>query len=360
MNQKYPFAVENAMKWKDTPRKRKLKATDEIRRKYQAKPIIALYHDEAETILKETIGESSHVDKFHAWLEEWRKFIFKEANFIIRPRTKFGAVAYAAYRINGRNITISVFSDECDDSCVMVINPDYLDLEELFLGVESVDFHGSPEATVTVSSTIEDIDETNRMLEAIDKSAKTSALEFEFKHNENIRRDPSLKEKFERTAVKYRAKMDGVHSKYRMEATERLFQMGMAKTAITILATLFHFHDRRPKVYEAANEAHTEGYSKHNDLYNPLKRLNPPAIVRPRNGTRSWFEQQRAKHTESWHVKGHSRTLKAERYKEKRGQTIWVNPFVKGSGENMRLSIYVDQIGAGDVVEVEEVRVATH
>ena len=119
---------------------------------------------------------------------------------------------------------------------------------------------------------------------------------------------------------------------------------GVRRAAITILTALFHFHDRQPKVYEKADQSHHVKFLRHNDTYNPYKRLDPRAIVRPRNGTVQWMEQQRERHTESWAVKGHFRTLRAERYKEKRGQTIWVNDFIKGSGENMRESIYVDKI----------------
>lgn len=368
------------MKWKEKHKRRKLRATDEIRQRYQAKPIIALYRDEADAIL-DSVLDGDDLDGFYGWLDEWKKFIFRESNLIVKSRSSKGNSVYLAYKVVGGKFTFTVFSDESDDSVDVYVDPANIDVEEMCAGISSFDEHGNCTQTIAlpvskqyvdvafptfnaeVDANKKKIDEIKEHLAMVEKSG----LETPLHELERMLSDPAKTDSEKRAIanshmslardLSARAKVMYNLAQTNVELGEKaiqdIFEQGISRVAIMVLAALYHFQKRPPKVYEAGNETHTEGYRKHNDLYNPVKRLNPPAIVRPRNGTRSWFEQQRAKHTESWHVKGHSRTLKAARYKEKRGQTIWVNPFVKGSGENIRLSIYVDQIAGKEMVEVE-------
>lgn len=334
------------MRYKDKSRQRKLAAPDEIRAKYAAKPIIALYQDEADAIIDHVTMDD--LDGFYEWLDSWSRFIFKEANFVIKPRAK-GESLYAAYSVVGGKFRVAIFSDECPDYATVWVDPAELDVEEG--NVISVDTFGNPIATVFVCTHRKHVEQAQReegvLRELSNRERAEDAVRISMAHSKVGDTDGLVKRLEE-----LHAKLEDSHERDVRKLRHDLFCRGAGRTSLMILATLYHFQKRAPKTYLEGNEQHTEGYSRHNDLYNPLKRLNPPAIVRPRNGTRSWFEQQRARHTESWHVKGHSRVLKAERYKGKRGQTIWVNPFVKGSGENMRLSVYVDQVGT-DVVEVE-------
>lgn len=369
------------MRYKDKPKKRKLKASDEIRQRYSAKPIIALYQDEADAII-DNVLEESMIEGFYEWLSEWKKFIFDEANFVVKPRGK-GESMYLAYTIQMGRMKVTAFSEDSDDLTIFLAYPDLLDIQDMAGFVENFADHGNPMGKVTLSTARADLERINnqivregniweekaRGLESDLDKLKADMEAMKPKFDLIDRRGPSNATLEDKVFVKHyfdlqsQGKLKMTEYETGADITMKLMDhfrvqtldCGKRRTALLVLCALYYFQIRIPKTYLDGNEAHTEGYRKHNDLYNPLKRLHPPAIVRPRNGTRSWFEQQRMKHTESWHVKGHSRVLRAERYKEKRGQTIWINPFVKGSGEGMRLSIYADQIAGKDVVEVEEI-----
>ena len=367
------------MRYKDAPKKRKLKASDEIRQKYAAKPIIALYQDEVDAIIDHVLEDD--LEGFYAWLDEWRKFIFKEANVVIKPRAK-GDSMYVAYTVLMDRIKVTAFSDEGDDCSTFAAFPNRFDIEDMedFIGLD-ID-RGTPWGSVTISVSNTDYKNLKEKLDlettyykermnAIMAEMEPMSAEFDTLvdlSKEQSKSDPKAdkpESKFVAQRIidiggKLKEKKEEAKSIHKMCAgieghfAKKMYQLAKRRVALTILATLYHFQVRTPKTYLAESAGDTEGYKKHNDLYNPLKRLTPPAIVRPKNGTRSWFETQRMKHTESWHVKGHSRVLRAERYKEKRGQTIWINPFIKGTGENMRLSIYADQIAGNEIVEVGE------
>lgn len=322
--------------------------------------MIALRHDESDAIIDGVLSPGE-LDRFYAWLDEWDKFLFREADFVVADK-KAGSLLMR-YRVQGRNMRVWVFSDTTDAQVDFMVNPDFIDIEDMADAVSSVKatedvisgvglpyqrefldrmldlqrlaFEGSDRLEATAKA---ELDEINGLLSSIEKAQA------------NGTDDPS-----HRVAAKaVKARMDEAKAKiedaYRkLDETEKVIRKdmldhGVRRAAITILTALFHFHDRQPKVYEKADQSNHVKFSRHNDTYNPYKRLDPRAIVRPRNGTVQWMEQQRERHTESWAVKGHFRTLKAERYKEKRGQTIWVNDFIKGTGENMRESIYVDKI----------------
>ena len=371
------------MRYKDKPKKRKLKASDEIRQKYAAKPIIALYQDEADAII-DNVLEESMIGGFYEWLGEWKKFIFKEANFVIKPHAK-GESMYLAYSVKMDSIKITAFSDTCDDYTTWEAFPEMFDIEDMSGFVKAISESGDVSKTITLSTSKADYEEINakRVKDAEYYNSETKRVmgeaesiarkldEMKPRAEQIVISDPNLSDPSNKVFGGIYNDLHATEGNLIKEAQSiidmgksigehwilKLVDAGKRRTALTVLTTLYYFQIRIPKTYLDGNEAHTEGYKKHNDLYNPLKRLHPPAIVRPRNGTRSWFEQQRMRHTESWHVKGHSRVLRASRYKEKRGQTIWINPFVKGSGEGMRLSIYADQIAGKDVVEVEEIGV---
>lgn len=371
------------MRYKDTPKKRKLKASNEIREKYAIKPIIALYRDEADAIFDNVLDEDM-LPEFYVWLEEWSKFIFKEANFIIKSRSARGSSVYLAYRVSLKKLVVTIFSDDSEDSAEIVIDPEFVDIENGLAGIASIDYRGNPTHKISLPVSSEYFVGTDEEINTLIKDSHEREEKFKKEEAEiglEIKKMPTndgIRELLsdesrpmaERKAIAMEAynlaqrNLD-ITGKIRDELLFRTnsideiikdtFLNGAARVSLIVLATLYYFQIRVPKTYLPEQVGETEGYKRHNDLYNPIKRLNPPAIVRPKNGTRSWFETQRMKHTESWHVKGHSRVLKADRYKEKRGQTIWVNPFIKGSGENMRLSIYADKIAGEDVVEVDSV-----
>lgn len=108
------------------------------------------------------------------------------------------------------------------------------------------------------------------------------------------------------------------------------------------MSTMYFFQIRTPRFIEPQKAIRNEGYKKWNPDYNPIKRLMPSQVVRPMNGVRSYLEQQRQRLTESWHVRGHLRKYKS-------GKETWVRPYVKGTGENMRLSIYAEEAGRASI-----------
>lgn len=367
------------MRYKDQqPKRRKLKATDEIRNRYAAKPIICLYHDESDAIIDHVMQDDS--TSFYEWLGQWDRFIFKEANFVVKPRAK-GESMYAAYKVQGRNLLVSVFSENTSDAYEFMVNPDYIDPESFITdAIISINEHGEDLHNITMPVPVDFMNEFAEYSRAED--AKFGQQEAELMEQKmNIEKsfggmtNEQLMEKAKalpdtpenKIYVKFVYDELSKHVKILNDLVDNanaaivsvkerrdvIRLNSMARVTITILTALYHFQVRQPKVYLDGNESHTEGYKRWNKDYNPMKRLTPPAIVRPKNGTRSWFEQQRQRLTESWHVKGHTRVLRAARYKEKRGQTIWISDFVKGSGENMRLSIYADQVTGADVVEIE-------
>ena len=318
--------------------------------------MIALRHDESDAIIDGVLSPGE-LDRFYAWLDQWDKFLFREADFVVADK-KAGSLLMR-YRVQGRNMRVWVFSDTTDAQVDFMVNPDFIDIEDMADAVSSVKTKGNvvkdvgmPYQKDFVESSSKSIKHSEAMMQSSADSVKADQDDFEriqsslYPNGLSDMSAPVLKDTIDRLQAKVDKLKRTISDHKRLEeACHRdMVAHGVRRAAITILTALFHFHDGQRKVYQKTEQSDNVKVSRHNDTYNPYKRLDPRAIVRPRNGTVQWMEQHRERHTESWAVKGHFRTLKAERYKEKRGQTIWVNDFIKGSGENMRESIYVDKI----------------
>jgi len=345
--------------------KNKLNAPQGVRDRCRDFPVIALYQDEADAIVDGTLADDH--DGFMEWAGEWKRFIFKNASIIIKPR-KGKDIVHLAYDIGMDRIRVTAFASDSDAYSSFYAYPAAIDFEDMsgFIkpGADHGDVRGCsfiypspdvwrPIVQHAIDSEVESfskrMDVYKEELMGIVKEIEGIKLRNDALQATKIRLK-ALNDRFDKVSKFADALAESSKNTDDSLAIKTLLDVAKPRTALVALTVLYHFQKRGSKEYRESNPASTEGYRRHNDLYNPLKKLNPPAIVRPLNGTRSWFDQQRARHTESWHVKGHRRVLRAERYGENRGREIWVNPFVKGTGANMRLAVYVEEVGR-DIVE---------
>jgi hypothetical protein len=351
------------MKYNDTPRRLRFKASETIREKYADKPIIVLYEDEVETILTNIINDGS-IQGFEDWVNDWEKFIFNSANFVIKPRKKKGEVVYAAYSIIKDKIKVTVFDKHNDDSVICWVNPDDIDMDEMMAGIETIEERwvgkrkSPPDILYTQYSMDllkdfvdhgkalnDELDSTRlRTTKEImaDKTIDDSMKRIELKIVDSVSRE--LEDKFKRM----RKRIDNDDSEMWLEAC--------AKLSIAILVSLYYFHVRTPHIYLDPVDAKgvpSGKFISSKEIRTPVRKLTSVTVIRPKTGTKAYFERKR--HTESWDVKGHERIYKSDRFKNMKDQKIWIKPQVRGLGKK-RLAIYVEGANSDLVEDIDMVK----
>ena len=90
--------------------------------------MIALRHEESDAIIDGVLSPGE-LDRFYAWLDQWDKFLFREADFVVADK-KAGSLLMR-YRVQGRNMRVWVFSDTTDAQVDFMVNPDFIDIEDM-------------------------------------------------------------------------------------------------------------------------------------------------------------------------------------------------------------------------------------
>ena len=337
---------------------------------YQALPLIALYSHEIEAII-EGVQEDPDYDQ---WLEDFDKLFFRKGGFTFCKKGGDGSDSiYFTFNVKDKDISFKVMDkdgeeflsftygleyEEADAVQIKFADADKVLENEIGFDVFRLSDEYSKMSAETHQSAIEaekdDRDHLNTLylkVQGLIKQTellKSAILPGNATPAENSILNQSIDACFEakRAYDEQLKKVQGMTG-YRCKVLVGMIISYQCHLIANIwLYTMFYFHLRPANYIESGKVLESEGYKRYNPDYNPVKRLGASMVYRAKNGTRSYFEQARQRRTESWHVRGHQRTYK------KTGLQIWVNPYVKGTGENMRLSVYAEEAGRASIETV--------
>lgn len=303
-------------------------------------PMICFYVDEVEQIYKNVIGEELR-DRFDEWYQDWDKHLFTRANFRIfdRKKSRDGEPIdiLLSYSIKGESVRFALFNKE-GKSFEWSMHTGYCSPLKGEWDLRHKSLSGMENMPVWA------LDDTG------DRVSKEHALvKQEIDSREaRVSQIPDV-EKLVRSAQQGNIPVMLAESLAleRMGLNEELIKLHnknlniiyngcLEALSFTVLFCLFYFHIRPPKSYSKPASTETSGGKKYQELLPSVNNLSPQAVIRPKNGTKLYFKRTWTRRTESWHVRGHLR-----RYKS--GKEIWVKPHVKGSGENVKKSVYVNE-----------------
>jgi hypothetical protein len=366
------------MKTRDSKANKTLRTAALSKNRMPALPVIALYYSEAKDIMTGVADDP----EFHKWRDEFAKLFFTAGHFIISEKgKKEDQSMYFSFNAKSRTPHFTVFDHNgtvmtrfnvsVDDVSVIIETSEYTkEAADFALSVELIRINPFLQLFLSVSEPTK-TDSYKRELDELDElDAKCKQIySLPIMKGVNIYDSYDVQKKYAGTKsdaernlialmiqdiLEIRSKQKKISEQMlvTLDSNENLRNKKIVESFqqdifCLFCSTMYYFHIRVPKFVDLETVMTTEGYKKWNPDYNPIKRLQPPSVVRPRNGTRSYLEQQRQRRTESWHVRGHLR-----RYK-KTGLEVWITPYVKGTGDGLRLSVYADAVAANDVVASE-------
>jgi len=366
------------MKTRDSKANKVLRTAALSKNRMPALPVIALYYSEAKDILSGVQDDP----EYQEWRKDFTRLFFTAGHFIISEKgKKEDQSMYFSFNAKSRTPHFTVFDHEGTLMARFSADIDSDEIEHLMeptlansrFASGLLSFFGVPIEDVKEADAAFDGSEADRLRGTVGKYEKEAnaikslpIMKGAFDASDDIVFDQHKrawldnKSKPEQDIVRTLMEQLKTNFSYQMRLGQMILAENEKKSKHlyfvfcdflaksvwnTFCSTMYYFHIRVPKFVDTQEVMTTEGYKKWNPDYNPIKRLQPPSVVRARNGTRSYLEQQRQRRTESWHVRGHLR-----RYK-KTGLEVWITPYVKGTGDGLRLSVYADGVAATDVIE---------
>lgn len=326
-------------------------------------PMLCFNFEEVSAILENVLDEEM-IDGFYEWLDNWSHFLFEKANFVVVTKRKKDSEKsfYCSYKVWGGQLRIKLYEDgELGKSVTFVVDPQRSDFESIgglsiriaggslesirtnLVSEETSEYVKGEIARIQseeremneeahrVSTMVSFAKEINKGLSKPSPNMALEAAEYALskstRYRDLVSEDIDMNRGHQKVLEGHIRILDSLRNKALMETLENI--------AKSILCSLYYYTLRGPKVFLKEQVSDTAGWKKYNDLYNPFRSLTPRSIVRPKNGTRLYLENNRTRKTESWHVRGHTRKYKS-------GKIVWISPYIKGTGEGLRLSIYVD------------------
>lgn len=306
--------------------------------------MFCLYSSEVISICDNVYGDDGLLEEFYDWLDAWDKHLFTRANLIVIDRKKKKNYHFR-YVIKNRSVAITQYDDK-DEKIICFTDSLDIEKDQYDIRVKQVgDVHYcmpvfEPGEKAALDMLHEPIVSAQSQ---IGGGWGVSQQEFESLESllqtipeDDPRRPIFLKRLSDMLQIQNNS-IAAIEKRIRKNHI-KIQKIRRKGTFRAVLAILFYFHLREPRQFEATNERWGTSYKKHNDLYNPFKRLHPERIVRCKTGTSQWFNRTYTRKTESWWVKGHKR-----RYKS--GKVVWIEPYIKGDGEVTQLSIYGQEVG---------------